>query len=182
MTAIIIQARLGSTRLPCKIMLKLPSGRSVLEEIIYNCKQLNYPVYVASDSNLFGLADFIGSEEDVYERYVGCAKAFDIDVIIRVTGDCPLVNKEAIESVVKAYFNNKVEYAYNHNDNEELEGEGYDVEVFSLKDLIRYGKDKEHVTGNLRKYAKKIKVEPPGMDGLSINTMEDYINIYGMLS
>ena len=183
MIGIIIQARLGSSRLPCKIMLKLPTGRSVLEEVIYNCKQSGLKTVVASDTDLFGLADFIGSTDDVWKRYVDCAKFFNFDTIVRVTSDCPLVTGKIIKEVVDIYLCGKTEYAYNHNDHDERgdEYEGYDVEVFSLKDLIRYGKDKEHVTGNLRKRAEKIRVKPPDNNGLSINTIEDYEKIYRML-
>lgn len=182
MTGIIISARLGSSRLPAKAMLKLPSGRSVLEEVVYNCKQSGFKTLVASDSDLFGLADFIGSEDDVWKRIVDCAKANNIDVIARVTADCPMITGDVVREVVEAYLRSDTEYVYNHNDNESEEGEGFDVEVFSLKDLIRYGEDKEHVTGNLRKYAKKLKVKPPNREGLSINTLEDYVKVYGMLS
>lgn len=179
--SVIIQARLGSTRLPAKIMLKLPSGRSVLEEVIFNCKQSGFKTLVAADDDLFGLADFIGSEEDVWQRYVDCAQKFDVDIIARVTSDCPLVTGDIVRDVVNSYLNNDTEYAYNHNDDECGEGEGFDVEVFRLEDLIRYGKDKEHVTGNLRKNAKKLKVKPPDREGLSINTLEDYVKVYGIL-
>ena len=161
MISIIIQARLGSTRLPAKIMLKLPSGRSVLEEVIHNCEQSGFNTYVASDSNLFGLADFVGSEDDVWQMIVDCARRYSIEVIVRVTADCPMLTGGVIKGVVDEYLANDVEYVYNHNDNETGDGEGFDVEVFSLKDLIRYGKDKEHVTGNLRRHATKLKINPP---------------------
>ena len=182
MIGVIIQARLGSSRLPAKIMLKLPSGRSVLEEVIYNCKQSGFVTLVAADTELFGLADFVGSENDVWQRIVDCAEGYDIDIIARVTADCPMVTGDIIKTVVDRYLTGQIEYAYNHNDNEDGEGEGFDVEVFSLKDLIRYGKDKEHVTGNLRKRATKLKVKPPDKEGLSINTLEDYIKVYRILS
>ena len=182
MTGIIIQARLGSSRLPGKIMLKLPSGRSVLEEVIHNCRQSGFRTFVASDSALFGLADFVGSADDVWLRYVGCAEDNGITVIVRVTADCPMITSDIIIGVVTEYELSNVEYAYNHNDNDGGGGEGFDVEVFSLKDLIRFGKDREHVTGNLRKHAKKLKVEPPQKEGLSINTLEDYVKVYRMLS
>ncbi len=181
MIGIIIQARLGSSRLPAKIMLKLPSGRSVLEEVVYNCKQSGFRTFVAADSDLFGMADFIGSQDDVWQRTIDCAKEYNIDIIARVTSDCPMITGGIVKQVVDTYLQGDAEYTYNHNDNEGEEGEGFDVEVFSLKDLIRYGKDKEHVTGNLRMQAKKLKVNPPDREGLSINTLEDYIKIYRML-
>ncbi len=181
MIGVIIQARLGSTRLPGKIMLKLPSGRTVLEEVIYNCKQSGFKALVASNTRLFGLADFVGSEEDVWQRYVDCAKQYNIDVIARVTADCPMITGDIVKNVVDSYLQSGAEYAYNHNDNDGDSGDGFDVEVFSLKDLVRYRKDKEHVTGNLRKNARKLKVLPPDREGLSINTLEDYIKVYRML-
>ncbi len=181
MIGVIIQARLGSSRFPGKVMLKLPSGRTVLEEVVHNCKESGFKTLVASDSCLFGMADFIGSEENVWQRYVDCAKAHGISIIVRVTADCPMITGQIIKNVVDRYLVGDIEYAYNHNDNESGEGEGFDVEVFSLKDLVRYGKDKEHVTGNLRRRATKLRVNPPDREGLSINTLEDYIKVYRML-
>lgn len=183
MTGIIIQARLSSSRLPAKIMLKLPSGRSILEEVVYNCKQSGFKTFVASDSDLFGMADFIGSEDDVWQRYVDCARANDVDVIVRITADSPLVSGGFIKKVVDAYLCNDIQYVYSHNDHDSSghEWEGYDVEVFSLIDLIWYGRDKEHVTGNLRKHAEKLKISPPNKDGLSVNNLQDYIKVYRML-
>jgi spore coat polysaccharide biosynthesis protein SpsF (cytidylyltransferase family) len=174
---IIIQARLGSTRLPAKVMLKLPSGRSVLEEVVHNCKQTGYPTVVASDMSLFD-TDFIGSEDDVWQRYVDCAKAYYFDIIVRVTSDCPLLTADIIEEAVQIYQASDYEFVYNSDENG---GDGFDVEVFSLADLIRYGKDKEHVTGNLRKHAKKLRIDSPVREGCSIDTIDDYIKVYRML-
>ena len=181
MIAVIIQARMGSKRLPAKIMLHLPTGRSVLEEVIHNCKQSGYRTLVASDMPLLGIADYVGPEHDVWQRYVDCAEAYGIDVIARVTADCPLLTGDVVKNAIDTYLANDYEYVYTHNDNDGSTGEGYDVEVFSLASLFQYGKDKEHVTGNLREYAKKLKVNPPDKEGLSLNNLEDYIKIYRML-
>lgn len=176
---IIIQARLGSTRLPGKIMLKLPSGRTVLEEVVYNCKQTGMPVCVASNSDLFGMADFIGSEDDVWQRYVDCAKENAAGIIVRVTSDCPMLTSDIIDEAMHVFVRSGAEFVYNSDENG---GDGFDVEVFSLNDLIWYGKDKEHVTGNLRRNAKKLRIDSPEREGLSIDTLDDYIKVYRLLS
>ncbi|MCK5018772.1 MAG: hypothetical protein KAS32_17045 [Candidatus Peribacteraceae bacterium] len=181
MIGIIIQARLNSSRLPAKIMLKLPTGRSVLEEVVFNCEKTGFKTLVASDTDLFGIADFIGDKDDVWTRYIQCAMENNIDIIVRITSDCPMIIPEAIRDAVGKYMASDSEYIFNHNDHEPSSGDGYDVEVFSLEDLIRYGKAKEHVTSNLRKHATRLKITPPNGTAVSVNTIEDYIKVYRML-
>lgn len=102
-TGIIIQARMGSTRLPGKVLLNL-AGQPVLWHIVNRCSQLSVNRLIIATSTLpqnrpivkfcrqHRLLVFTGSETDVLSRYYLCAQKYQLDVILRVSGDCPLTD------------------------------------------------------------------------------------------
>lgn len=131
-TAVIVQARLGSTRLPAKVLLPLPTGRTVLEEVLFRCRQIpGVDVVVcavpdtAENDILASVVSKIewaafpednpvirarpilvrGSEHDVLARYAKAAGAVGADVVMRVTSDCPLIDPEACGHVLQAFMN-----------------------------------------------------------------------------
>jgi len=159
----------------------LPTGRCVLDEVIHNCEhsKLAQKVIVATpDKDLKHGYTYIGSEDDVYQRYVNAAKKFNVNVIVRITSDCPLIKPHIIDEAIYQYRISGKEFVYN---SDEDGGDGFDVEVFSLETLIRYGKDKEHVTGNMRKNADKLKIPSPEEEGKSIDTLQDYLDVCEIL-
>lgn len=158
----IIQVRMGSTRLPGKVLKKL-NGISVLECL---CDQLNYSrllndKIIATTSNSGddvivnfceskGIKCFRGSVNDVLDRYHKCAKKFSINTIIRITSDCPLMDPQVVDDVIDFYLKNS--YDYVNNFYKRTYPYGNDVEIFSLKVLEKVWEkatkpfEREHVT------------------------------------
>jgi len=178
---IIIQARMGSTRLPNKIMLDL-AGKPVLWHVVERCKKANVDeVIVATSINKENdiiekfckendYLCFRGNEDDVLKRYYECAKKFDLNTIIRVTGDCPLISPEIINCAIKKFKEKKVDYMSNVA--KRSFPRGLDVEVFSfntLKKANNLAKDKfyrEHVTAFIYNNPKIFKINDLIAEGI----------------
>jgi spore coat polysaccharide biosynthesis protein SpsF len=166
MIVAIIQARLGSSRLPGKVLENL-AGRSVLDHVIARASRIDGVDRVciavpdlARDDALAEAAEragaqvFRGSENDVLSRYHGAAAATGADVVMRLTSDCPLLDWEVSGAVLKAFLAGGLDYASN------LEPrswpKGLDTEVFSRSALNEAHEratenyDREHVTPYLR--------------------------------
>lgn len=196
----IIQARVSSTRLPAKALKKLPfnSDVTVLEQIIRRLKksvQLNEIILATTteknDSSLVKIAAkekigcFRGSKEDVLSRYYLAAKEHNLDVIVRITGDCPCIDPEIMDSIIESHIKEKGDYA--SNTLERGYPHGLDVEVFNsgvLEKAHNKAKEKferEHVTPYIYRNAhyKLIKVKAPqhlhAPDiRITLDTEEDY--------
>jgi spore coat polysaccharide biosynthesis protein SpsF (cytidylyltransferase family) len=170
----IVQARVGSTRLPGKIFLEL-KGKSVLGQDIERLKQaklINKIVIACPDSkendviekyvkeNYPDIGIWRGSENDVLDRYYGAAKKYKADVAIRITSDCPLIVPEVVDRVIQAFLDRNDDYVSNVLGRRTYP-RGLDTEVFSfaaLERMWREGKepdDREHVTIYLRKNPAK---------------------------
>jgi len=102
--------------------------------------------------NKLNIKFFRGSEEDVLSRYYNAAKEFNAEVIVRLTSDCPVIDSEVVDKVIKYYLNNKNEYDYVSNTLIRTFPRGMDTEVFPfsvLETSFRQAKTKserEHVT------------------------------------
>lgn len=155
----IIQARMGSTRLPGKV-LKDIHGRTMLSRVIRRAKRssLINEVIVATttekaddaivkECRMLGVPAFRGSEHDVLDRYYKAARAFQADAVVRITSDCPLIEPEIIDRVIQAYLEDSPDYASNILVS--TYPRGLDVEVFSFGALEKSwqdaSKDYEHV-------------------------------------
>ena len=176
MIAAIIQARMGSRRFPGKILKKV-DGIPLLKtqcERVKKSRVLNKIIVATSDVpqddvvEAFCLENeiecFRGEENDVLSRYYQCAKKNDVDVIVRMTADCPLVDTEIIDEVVRIYLEKNVDYASNTVPVESSTfPDGCDVEVFSFKALekayqnCRDLHDREHVTFYFWKHGNGFK-------------------------
>ena len=112
-TGIIIQARMGSTRLPGKVLMNLDDKYTVLGfllEQLKHCKNsekiiLATTILKEDDAidNLFGKQSvqcFRGNPTDVLDRYYQCAKQHSLSTIIRITGDCPLIDPNIIDKMI----------------------------------------------------------------------------------
>lgn len=162
--AVIIQARMGSTRLPGKI-LKTVNGKSLLEYqlervkqaktidqiiIATTIKETEQPIVELCEKT--GIEYYRGSEQDVLSRYYETAKKYGVDVIIRLTSDCPIIDPEVIDRVVNYYLNNQSSVDYVSNTLERTFPRGLDTEVFSFEVLSKayqealLPRDREHVT------------------------------------
>ncbi len=175
----IIQARMGSTRLPGKVLLDL-EGKAVLLRVIdrvLESKKINQIVIATTtnpnDQKIVDLVKnynprvsvFRGSEEDVLDRYYQAAKEAKADVIARITSDCSLIDSEVIDKVVNAFLEEKdADYSANVL-GKRTYPRGLDVEVFSFKALekiwqkARDEEDREHVTLYLRKNPNLFKCQ-----------------------
>ena len=170
MPTAIIQARMGSTRLPRKVMLNI-LGKPVLWHVVNRVSKARLidGLIVATTVNLEDdiIVDFCknndilvfrGSENDVLDRYYQCAKEYNIKDIVRITSDCPLHDPTVIDLVIKNYLKDGYDYVTNTFEYTFLEG--FDVEVFSFEALRDAWKDaklpseREHVTSYIRKNEK----------------------------
>lgn len=159
---IIIQARTGSTRLPGKVLKRL-SGITVLEHIIQRLQITNLPIIVATTTNPnddlivdesrnLGVYSFRGSENNVLERYFQCAKENNLQVIVRICSDCPLIDGELINKALQKYSKNYSDYLYLNLGIPRSYPLGVDFEIFSFSLLqeayqnARTESQREHVT------------------------------------
>jgi spore coat polysaccharide biosynthesis protein SpsF len=164
MIACIIQARMGSTRLPGKI-LKTLGGKPMLWHVVDRCRAATKVdrVIVATTTNPEddavhsfcmenGIPCFRGSSDDVLERYHGAAKEVGTDTIVRVTSDCPLIDPAVIDMCIGAFESQPVDYVSNVLPGPRTYPRGLDTEVFSFAALEKATRDatetyeKEHVT------------------------------------
>lgn len=169
-TIAIIQARMGSTRLPGKVMMKI-IGKPIIEHLIDRVSKSGYinDIVVATSNKtenqelinflkLKGIKIFIGDEEDVLSRYYLTAKKYQAKNIVRITADCPLIDYSVIDSTIKAYFKDTVDYTSNIFPRSFPKG--LDTEVFTFKSLEKAFKesnkkyDREHVTPYIRESGK----------------------------
>ncbi|MBV8051610.1 MAG: glycosyltransferase family protein [Acidobacteriaceae bacterium] len=161
-TVAIVQARMGSSRLPGKVLMDL-GGRTVLGRVV---KRVNRAVLVqqvvvatssvppddavASECQRLGVECFRGSEDDVLDRYYGCAQTFSADTVIRITADCPIVDPALVDATLRAFHENPCDYASNALVS--WYPRGLDVEVFTIEALswawreARKAYEREHVT------------------------------------
>lgn len=167
-TIAIIQARMGSTRLPGKMMIDLV-GKPVVAHVIERVRQskLLSDVVLAtttdpSDDILATWAEknniscFRGSVTDVLDRYYQAAREYRADCVVRVTGDCPLADTSVIDAVIEKYVNDGVDYTSNVHP--PTFPDGLDIEVFSFAALERAWQEaklpseREHVTPYIWKH------------------------------
>lgn len=164
-----IEARMTSSRLPGKVMMKM-EGKPVLEILIERLKRSKYlnEIVIATTSNdtdnsieelgnKLNVAVFRGSEDDVLGRVVGAVESVSGDVIVEITGDCPLMDPEVMDKVIEEFLTKYPEYDYVTNigyvENEVREIPiGMDIRVFTFKDLKYISEitddpeDREHVS------------------------------------
>jgi len=180
----IVQARMGSTRLPGKIMMSVRDKPLLhyhinqvlqskkIDNLIIATTDLSQDDEIVKFVDLYGIKVFRGSEEDVLDRYFHCAKELKLDIIVRITSDCPLIDPEIIDKCVETFENGNFDYLSNVNKN--IDGEwiyhpcgfpsGFAVEVFTFSALENAWKnakkksDREHVTQYILDNPKKFKI------------------------
>jgi spore coat polysaccharide biosynthesis protein SpsF (cytidylyltransferase family) len=170
----IIQARVGSTRLPRKVLLDL-EGKTVLEHVVCRVKQSTKITDILVATTLSwddlaivklcaenGILVFCGSVDDVLDRYYQAAKIVKPDHIVRITADCPLMDPAVIDMVIMQHLS--VGADYSTNTNPETFPDGEDVEVISFECLKQAWEkadllsEREHVTPFIRKNPSKFKL------------------------
>lgn len=159
----IIQARMGSTRLPGKVLMNLDAKNPVLFYVInqiQNCKLIDEMVIATTTlgeddkideyAKKMGITCFRGSTKDVLDRYYQCAKKFSFSKIVRITADCPLIDPTLVDQVVGKFKSEICDYATNFIPR--TFPQGTDTEVFSFTALEKAWKnakkpsEREHVT------------------------------------
>lgn len=169
-TVAIVQARMGSTRLPKKVM-KPIAGKPMIEVLLSRlarAREVDQIVVATSEDprneplaqhvRKLGYACVQGSENDVLDRYVQAGRTAGADVVVRITGDCPLVDPALVDEAVRGFRAADVDYYSNVSP--ATFPDGLDIEVFSFSALERAARettddyDREHVTPYLRNPAK----------------------------
>ena len=164
MIKIIIQARLGSTRLPNKVLKKV-LGRPLLKHMIERLQFSNYAqdIIIATTTNTtddpivtlmkkLNIPFYRGDENDVLDRYYQAAKKYNAEVVVRLTSDCPLIDPKITDGIIKYYLDNKEKFDFVSNMHPPTFPDGLDTEVFSFKVLEKSWKEakkpyeREHVT------------------------------------
>ena len=164
----IIQARMGSTRLPGKVLLSL-EGKTVIEHVVerVKCAKLVDEVIVATSININNLPlirvcaeknirVFCGSEEDVLDRFFQLAKLLVPAHIVRITADCPVIDPAIIDKIIATHFLENADYTSNTID--ETYPDGLVIEIFTYKSLTQawneasLSSEREHVTPYIKKH------------------------------
>ena len=148
-TVIVIQARLGSSRLPCKTLLNL-HGKPVIDWVVERCRrsELADDLVVAMpdvrrddvlDRYLKekGVSTFRGPEQDVLTRMCDAAAAHKADLVVRVCADNPLIWGGEIDNLIRFYQQEhaagRCDYAYNHIPKGNLYPDGLGAEIVSFE-------------------------------------------------
>ena len=144
----ILLERLKTSKLINEIVVAIPKSDKKLEDILKNKHEV-----------------YLGSNQNVLERYYLSAKKYKADIIVRITGDCPLIDSQMIDIGLKKYLNSKFDYISNINP--PTFPDGLDYEIFDFKTLkktylnAKSKSDKEHVTKYIIKNSefKKFNIE-----------------------
>jgi spore coat polysaccharide biosynthesis protein SpsF len=175
--SIIVQARMGSSRLPGKI-LRTVAGKSLLETEIERLRQIKvqgHQVEVVIATTTSPLDDeverfclgkkiefFRGSASDVLSRYYECASRRGSEIVVRATADCPLIDPEVSGKVIETYLAGGFDYV--SNTVERSYPRGLDTEVFSFvtlekaHQLAKEAPDREHVTRFIYTHPDKFRM------------------------
>lgn len=162
----IVQARMGSQRLPNKVMRDL-CGATVIARVLSRlalAREIDAITLATSTEakndalvehvRLLGFSTFRGSEKDVLDRYYRAALAVGAEAVVRVTGDCPLIDPEIVDKVVRSFRTSDVDYVSNIDP--PTFPDGLDVEIFSFAALetawreAKLEREREHVTPFIR--------------------------------
>ena len=175
----VTQARVSSTRLPNKVLIKI-KGQTLLNlhvnrikkskrinSIIVATTKNNEDDIIKQETDKLNVTCFRGESDDVLDRYYMAVKKNPPDYIVRLTSDCPLIDGELIDSVIKKTIDSRVDYC--SNTLIESFPDGQDIEVFTFQALKKSWEesilksDREHVTPFIKKNSnfynkKKFKV------------------------
>lgn len=179
--AVIVQARLGSSRLPGKVLMDL-GGRSVLAHVLRRCalipgvdvvvcatSVLAADDPVAAEAERVGARVYRGSESDVLDRYAGAARMVDASVVLRVTSDCPLIDPDVCAQVLA--LQRATGAALATNNRPPSWPHGLDCEAFSREGLeaaaanATLPPEREHVSPWLRTHCDGPPVDVAGPGG-----------------
>jgi spore coat polysaccharide biosynthesis protein SpsF len=193
-----IEARMTSTRLPGKVLLPA-GGKPMLKHLVDRLRQVKslQAIVLATTINSMddcleafakqeGIAYFRGSEEDVMGRVIGAADSVDAEIVVEITGDCPVIDPLIVEQTIQMYVHNDCEIA--SNSIVRSYPDGMDTLVFAL-DTLKHSAamtndplDREHVTLHIWQHPELFRpvnlIAPPDLYwpglGLTLDEKEDY--------
>jgi spore coat polysaccharide biosynthesis protein SpsF len=158
----IVQARMGSTRLPGKVLVDLGGATTLarvlrrldratlLDRIIVATSTASSDDEILQECSRSHVDCFRGSESDVLDRYYSAANTYPADAVVRITADCPLVDPTLVDQTITKFQNQSADYASNAL--QRTYPRGLDVEVFTIAALklawqsARRPYEREHVT------------------------------------
>ncbi|QMU28978.1 glycosyltransferase family protein [Adhaeribacter radiodurans] len=182
-----------STRLPGKVLLPV-KNQPLLKYHTDRLKKNNFPIYLATTTNATddviaqfaeqeGVYCYRGNEDNVLSRYYETALENQLDVIVRVTSDCPLVDGDLIKTGVEKYLQWQNETIYLSNSIVRTFPRGFDFEIFSFQQLeeaflkAETTFQKEHVTPYIKEHAQAEHVvysEDASDLRITVDTPEDF--------
>lgn len=169
----IVQARCSSSRLPSKVIKELAGKPMIIQELdrLSRSKMIDKIVLAtsteASDAPLVkvvtdaGMAVYRGNLDDVLDRYYQCAKEYQPEHVVRITGDCPVIDWRLVDSVIKIH----IEHGNDYTCLSEYYPDGLDTEVMKFSALEKAWEkakllsEREHVTLYLRNHENDFKLE-----------------------
>jgi len=193
-----IEARMTSSRLPGKPLLPA-AGMPMLEHLVRRLRAVPSidAIVLATTVNTadapllelaerLGIVAFRGDEEDVMQRVIGAATSVGADVVVEITGDCPIIDPEIVEQTIRMFNAHKADYVSNAM--VRSYPDGMDTQVFRLETLKRSAEmtnewlDREHVTLHIRNHPELFTqvhlVAPPEIHwpelGLTLDERSDY--------
>lgn len=199
---IVLQARMGSTRLPGKVLMPL-GNTTLLGWIVQRLRDLPWPLVIVTSDQVpddaiahqceqMDVRYFRGSEQDVLDRYYQCAVAYNFSHVIRLTGDNPCPDTEAMQQLVALHLASAADYT--HSFGELPVGVG--AEIFKFEALQNSWLEgsaahhREHVNEFIIEQPSRFRVMKLGVEPakhapnlrLTIDTQEDYRRIAGCLA
>ncbi len=172
-----VQARMGSTRLPGKVLKKVLgkpllhflverlSASKEIDDIVILTSNLAADDAIVTFCQEKKISFFRGSEEDVLDRYYQAALERRPEGIVRITSDCPLIDPDVVDQVVKTFREGLPKIDYVSNSLERTFPRGLDVEVFSFNALQQAFKhairpeEREHVTVYLYRHPERFQLK-----------------------
>jgi spore coat polysaccharide biosynthesis protein SpsF len=193
-----IEARMTSTRLPGKVLLSA-LGRPMLHHLVSRLRAVPSidEIVLATTTNstddplmAFAAAEkltaFRGSEDDVMARVIDAAEHGGADVVVEITGDCPIIDPDLVEQTIRMFFHHDADYVSNAL--VRSYPDGMDTQVFSLEALRRSASmtsdplDREHVSRHICRHPELFSrvhlIAPPSLHwpelGLTLDELADY--------
>jgi len=204
---VIVQARMGASRLPNKMMLWLHglpviewvrsrlSRAMMIDEVVFAIPDTPEDDPLAAYLNARGANVFRGSEQDVLARFVDAARCYEATHVVRVCADNPLIAPEEVDNLVIFYFANHCDYAYNHipRNNKYPDGLGAEIVSMDILDILNneaYEKrHREHIFNfiwdNMNRFSictfdpTDPRISYPDVR-LDIDTHEDYLKLLSL--
>lgn len=194
-----IEARMTSSRLPGKVLLEA-NKKTMLEHLIERLRAVKSVDEIALATTINGADDplidlalrkgvkyFRGSEEDVMDRVIKTAESAGADIVVEITGDCPIIDPLVIEQAVQMFLHNDCDYV--SNGHIRTYPDGMDTQVFRLETLKRSypmtttDLEREHVTLHIRYHPDLFRhlhlIAPPDLYwpglGLTLDEKDDYL-------